>query len=271
MCLSTLLDDPATCDAADLARIVRASAAAGFRSVALWSWQAAAMGVGTACAILDDAGVTARLAECRTRWAEGPDAAVEQIDEQLDVLGALGAEMMLAVSKQTTMDMARAVEGFAALCERAGQRGIRVAIEFIPCRALHDLATAWQVVRDSHAPNGGIVLDMMHWQYQPGGPDLELLRGIPGEHVHFVQVCDAAAGAPPPADDYIATAMRARPLPGDGVVDIPALLDAIAATGADPFFALEVFSADLLAGGAESMAARLRGVADALFPPAGRD
>ena len=116
MCLSTLLTDSARCDATDLGRIARASAAAGFRSVALWSWQAAEMGVDAARTVLDAAGVTVRLAEARTRWAEGPDAAVEALEEQLDVLGALGAEQMLAVSKQATMDVPRAVDGFAALC-----------------------------------------------------------------------------------------------------------------------------------------------------------
>src|SRR5688572_6512839 len=129
MCLATLLPDPAQCEAADLERIARATSAAGFPSVALWSWKAAEIGAGTARAVLDDAGVTVRLAECRTRWAEGPDAAVERLEDQLDLLGALGAEMMLAVSKYTTMDVPSAVDGFAALCERADARGIRVVIE----------------------------------------------------------------------------------------------------------------------------------------------
>ena len=48
--------------------------------------------------------------------------------------------------------------------------------------------------------------------------------------------------------------MGARELPGDGVVDIPRVLDALAAQGADPVFAFEVFSREMAARGAEEMA-----------------
>ena len=70
-------------------------------------------------------------------------------------------------------------EGFAALCEHAAEHGVRVAIEFLPWSAVPDLATTWQIVRGSGTTNGGIVIDMLHWQRQPGGPNLELLRQIP--------------------------------------------------------------------------------------------
>ena len=65
-----------------------------------------------------------------------------------------------------------------------------------------DLATAWRVVEESGAANGGILIDMMHWHQQDGGPNFGLLEQIPGEHIHYVQVCDTV---PPraPAGDYM--------------------------------------------------------------------
>lgn len=264
MCLETLLADPQRCDATEFARVAQASSAAGFRHVGLWLWRVAEMGIPTARTILDDAGVSVRLTECRIRWADGPDAAVEGLEEELDKVEALGAEMILAIAKPTELDLSQAAEGFGALCERAATRGVRATIEFIPCRALRDLATAWEVVRRSGAANGGLDLDLMHWQNQIGGPDFDLLRRIPAQHVHYVQVCDAVQPAPA-LDDYISTALHARPVPGDGIVDIPAFLGALGEIGADPFFAMEVFNADLAAGGPESMAVRLRQSADALF------
>jgi sugar phosphate isomerase/epimerase len=116
----------------------------------------------------------------------------------------------------------------------------------------------------SGASNGGIVIDLMHWQHQPGGPDLALLRKIPSPHLHYVQLCDADRSAPAP-EEYIATAVRARPLPGDGVVDIGGVISTLDTMGADPFFAMEVFNAGLLAAGPEAMARRLRQAADLLF------
>ena len=63
-----------------------ASSAAGFRDVGLWLWRAADLGMSTVRTILDGAGVSVRMAECRIRWAEGPDVAVEGLEEELDLV-----------------------------------------------------------------------------------------------------------------------------------------------------------------------------------------
>jgi sugar phosphate isomerase/epimerase len=83
--------------------------------------------------------------------------------------------------------------------------------------------------------------------------------------VPFAQVCDAPPGPAPTADDYMITAPRARLLPGEGVVDIDAAVGALAAIGAEPFVAFEVFNRELASQGADVMAARLRASADAYF------
>ena len=96
---------------------------------------------------------------------------------------------------------------------------------------------------------------LWHWQRQPGGPDFELLSRIPGERIHYVQVCDATDS---PQPDLFAEAMSARVLPGDGVVDVKALVDALRGIGADPYIAAEVFNAGLAARGPAVMAAAVR-------------
>jgi sugar phosphate isomerase/epimerase len=264
MCLETLLADRSTKSPIDFARVALAAAAAGFRSVAVWPGRVADMGIHQARRILDDAGVEVRLVEIPTHWANGPEAAVHGFADELDMIEALGAKLVLAVAQQTEMDMGRATEGFAALCERAAEREVKVAIEFVPNRALCDLATAWLVVQGSGAPNGGIDLDMKHWQNQPGGPDLDLLRSIPGQHLLYVQVCDAYppdSGIP----QYSPSGIQDRPLPGEGVVDIPGILAALSDIGANPFFAAEVFNAGMAGRGPESMAARIRDAVDVYF------
>ena len=67
-----------------------------------------------------------------------------------------------------------------ALCDAAGERGLRVCIEFVPCTGVPDLATAWRVVDESGAANGGLLVDMMHWHRQPGGPDFASAGADPG-------------------------------------------------------------------------------------------
>ncbi len=264
MCPATLLPEPMTCDAAGLREIAGASAGAGFPTLSLWSFYATGNGVDTARAVFDDAGVTVRAVEAATQWTEGPEAAIADAEQQLDVASAFGADLLLACTMAPTMDTARATEGFAALCERASEHGARVAVEFLPWSAVSDLATTWRLVQESGATNGGIVIDMMHWQRQPGGPNLELLRQIPGERIHYVQVCDAAPGTSGPGD-YLTEALTARPVPGQGCVDIAALLGALAEIDADPYFALEVFNAELAARGASTMAAELRRATRTVF------
>jgi len=264
MCPATLLPDPMRCEGHDLEQIARASADAGFTTFSLWSFYATGNGVDATRAALADAGIRVQAVEAATRWPEGPAPAVSDAEEQLDVAAALGADLLLACTLEPDMDFGRAVDGFAALCERAAARDARVAIEFLPWSAVPDITMAWRLVRESGAGNGGIVIDMLHWQRQPGGPDLERLREIPGERIHYVQVCDAAP-RPSPAEDYMAEAMTARPLPGHGSVDIESLLGTLAAIDADPYFALEVFNAELVQRGPREMASRLRAATDTVF------
>jgi sugar phosphate isomerase/epimerase len=263
MCPATLLPEPMSCDVAGLREIARASAGAGFPTLSLWSFYATGNGVDTTRKVFDDAGITVRAVEAATSWTEGPEPAVADADQQLDVAAAFGADVLLACTLAPTMDAVRATEGFAALCERASAHGVRVAVEFLPWSAVPDLATTWRLLQESGATNGGIVIDMMHWQRQPGGPNLELLREIPGERVHYVQVCDAAPE--PSGTDYMTEALTARAVPGEGCVDIETLLGTLAAIDAHPYFALEVFNAELAARGASAMAAELRRAARTVF------
>ena len=118
-------------------------------------------------------------------------------------------------------------------------------------------------MRESGAANGGILLDTWHWQNQPGGPAFGVLQDVPGDRIHFVQVCDAA---PTTGDDLFAEAMSARRLPGDGVVDFAGLFAALDDIGADPFYAYEVFSTELAGHGSEQMARELRHAGASALP-----
>jgi sugar phosphate isomerase/epimerase len=264
MCPATLLPDPMSCDAAGLRDIAQASAGAGFPTFSLWSFYATGNGVDATRTVIDDAGITVRAVEAATQWPDGPRPAVADADQQLEVAAAFGADLLLACTMAPTMDAGRATEGFAALCERAAAQDARVAIEFLPWSAVPDLASAWTLVRESGATNAGIVIDLLHWQRQPGGPNLKLLRQIPGERVHYVQVCDAAP-RPSGTGDLLVEALTARRLPGQGAVDIAALMSTLASIDADPYFALEVFNTELAGRGAAAMAAELRTATDTVF------
>jgi sugar phosphate isomerase/epimerase len=265
VCPGTLLADPFSYDPAAFELTARVAADAGFRSVGLWTFRARDYGPDAARKLLDDVGVTVRCVEGAISWADGPGAALDDARQHLDVASTLGADILQAAHIAPLNSFDRAVEGFALLCERARSHDVKVCIEWVPWFGIPDLATAWRIVRDSGASNGGLCLDWLHWQLQPGGPDFELLAEIPGDRIHYVQVCDAPSTAPGSPEEYMQMATSARPLPGEGVVDIPALLAALADADADPFFAYEQFNAELASAGVGTMARRLRANARSVF------
>ena len=264
ICLATLHFDERQLVAADVERLTRVAAAAGFPSLALKVNWVRTYGVDATRALLDEVGLTAGALESAMTWPDGPEAAVEQGDPLLDVASALGAGVLHAATLAVELDSARATEGFAALCERARAHNIDVSLEFIPTYAVPDLETAWQIVRGSGAGNGGICIDFMHWHYQPGGPDFNQLRDIPGERITYVQPTDAPSTVSDTPAEYLAECVTLRPVPGDGVVDVDAMVAALSATTADPYIAYQVCNT-AMAATPDAMAARLRANASTLF------
>jgi sugar phosphate isomerase/epimerase len=266
ICVSTLHVDPSRFVAADVERLTRVAAAAGFPSLALQVHWVTTYGIDATRALLDECGLTAGALEGAMSWPAGPEAASDDADQLLDVASAVGADVLHAACMAHELDsVTRAVDGFAALCERARAYDIKVSIEFIPWYGIPDLDTAWQIVRESGASNGGLCIDLMHWHRQPGGPDYDRLRDIPSEHIVYVQLTDAPPMGAEGPDAYLAECMTARSIPGDGIIDVDGMLHALVATGADPFVAYQVCNSELAGAGAEVMAARLRANASTLF------
>jgi sugar phosphate isomerase/epimerase len=265
VCVSTLHVTPHQFDTADIERCVAAAAGAGFPSLVFQVHWADTYGGDALRALLDDQGMTAGGLEGSMSWVDGPEAASRDADRLLDLASAIGADMLHAASLAPDLDLPRAADGFAALCERAEEHDIDVALEFIPYYGVPDLKTAWDVVRESRADNGGICLDFMHFQRQPGGPDYDLLRQIPAEHLTYVQPTDAPAEVVESPEGYMTQCITERPVPGDGVIDIDRMVEAIEATGADPYLAFQVCNPALAGAGADVMASKLRASAARMF------
>lgn len=149
--------------------------------------------------------------------------------------------------------MQEATDAFAAFCRRAAGHGLLVHLEFLPWSRIPDLETAWQIVRGADQPNSGITLDV--WHYFRGSPDDRLLRTIPGDRILAVQLSDAPALAEP---DLVQATLHDRLLPGDGELDLDAVLAALEHTGVLCPIGVEVFS-DALRALPASEVARMAG------------
>ena len=257
MCLSTLTANPRAVTERDVEAMLRACSACGFRSLAMGANYGNITGVERLRQLIADLELEVRVIEAIISWTEGEEASQSETKAAAEFATAMGADILMAATIAPELHFERAVEGLAAACRMAHDGGMRVALEFIPNTAVPDLQTAWRLVNACGADNAGLVIDCLHWLHQPGGPNVELLRGIPPERIHYVQLCDSPVAAAPAGAQYIPFAMTDRALPGEGVVDIDELLGEFESMGADPFFALEVFNSALAASGPVNMARQL--------------
>ncbi|MET0727078.1 MAG: TIM barrel protein [Acidimicrobiales bacterium] len=125
---------------------------------------------------------------------------------------------------------------FAAFCDRAGEVGARVQLEFMPFSAVTDLASAWAIVEGADPRYGGIAVDT--WHFFRGNPDFELLARLPGDRIFGVQVCDA----PVEVRGTLSEDTFHRLLPGDGSFDLERVLRVLDEIGGLRWVGPEVLS-----------------------------
>lgn len=262
-CVPTLLADPMGLDAVALDEAIGASRDAGFDAIGLWAFHVQFGGDEAVRAVLD-AGLPVATLDAALSWVEGPsDAAHREIDGLLSLADRLGCAVVHATTLGPVDDLGAARDGYASIAARADAAGVRLALEFLPWTGVPTLAVANQIAAHG-GPAAGILLDTWHWVRQPGGPDLALLRSLPGERITSVQLSDAA---PEPATALEPEAMGARLLPGDGIVDHGSLWEALDAIGASPVIAAEVMSSSLVARGPAAMADAVHRAARSVLPP----
>jgi sugar phosphate isomerase/epimerase len=258
MCFAGFRVDPMHCNEASLMELVDAGIAHGFRGASMWAaivepLAASGLAPKDVARLCEHHGMQIRMVEALTEWTSGDRHAIDAAALPLFALAReLGAEEILTVTMDAEpVDIERAASGFAYACDLAARDGLRLGIEFLPWSGVPDLATAWAIVDRAGRENGGLVLDTWHWQRQPGGPDHHTLRTIPGDRIHMLQINDAAAV---PGADLLVETMTERLLPGDGVVDFPALCASLEHIGAEPNVAPEIFNPSLAALGPDELA-----------------
>ena len=132
----------------------------------------------------------------------------------------LGAKAMLVAGDDP--DEARLAASFAALCEASAPFGLSADLEFMPWTKVADARTALRIVAGAAQPNGGVLVDALH--FARSASSLADIAGIPRERLHYAQICDAPAEIPETTEGLIHTARCERLLPGEGGIELAALL-----------------------------------------------
>jgi sugar phosphate isomerase/epimerase len=153
------------------------------------------------------------------RIADGVD--VRAYLPALETAAELGAYHV--ISSIWTSRRSYALDCMSELCDLAKTVGLTVNLEFVTWSNVHNLQEAVRVCRTVGRDNCGIMIDTLHFHRSGARPDE--LDAVPPEWFHFAHVCDAPAEIPATIDQQIHTGREARVDPGEGGIDIAAILD----------------------------------------------
>jgi sugar phosphate isomerase/epimerase len=194
-------------------------------------------------------------------------APVFEFDEQdcYEIADALGAETLnIAHFLGTPVPVVQLVDAIGPIRERAHTRGLRTTLEFIPDTGVPDVATAAHIVAAIGASDFGIMLDTWHLA-RSGGDATDLTELVKGS-ITGTQINDRIE--PPAGEVYVPSSGRL--LPGDGVLPLADILQAVVAQEVEPVnFGIEVFSAELNRLSAPDAAARAANALHAVLREAG--
>jgi sugar phosphate isomerase/epimerase len=187
----------------------------------------------------------------------GEDFVPASLKGMLEAAQALGARRLSVCGDDP--DEPRLAANLAGLCDLAAEFGMGVDLECMAWRTISSLSLAVRVVEAAARPNGGVLVDALHLSRTGGSPDT--VRGVAPALIRSTQLCDARPERPVGNDAIIREARSGRLPPGQGVLPLRDLIDALPdgaalsvevplADGADPEeHARTVFAAtqDLLA------------------------
>ena len=157
------------------------------------------------------------------------------------IAAAMGARSITAIEFfGVEVEVDRAVEAFAEVCDLAANEGVLVHLEFLPWAGIPDLRMAWEIVRQADRSNGGLLVDS--WHLFRSGSTLDELRAIPGEKVLGVQLDDAPKK---PETDLAEETQHRRLIPSAGDLDLTGLVRTLDEIGSQSPMGVEVLSDDL--------------------------
>lgn len=234
---------------ADVVERVEAAAAAGYTGIGLRTGdrrRAHEAGLTDADlrAVLAANGVAVVEIEGLHRWGcggEPGEAARAHEDRLYELADALGGHHVTATG-DLDLPHDQVVERFAALCDRAAEHGLAIALEFLPWNEVPDAAVAGRIVREAGRSNGGVLVDT--WHHFRGAADDDLLRALPPEHVVAVQFDDADAQV---VGTLLEDTLSRRRLPGEGSFDLVGFLRLLADHGVHAPLCVEVINDELAA------------------------
>jgi len=139
----------------------------------------------------------------------------------LETAAELGARYV--VTSIWTDRRSYALDSLAELCDLAQAAGLGVSLEFLTWSPAANLEDAAAICRSVNRENCGLLIDTLH--FHRSRVRVEELNALPERLFHFAHVCDAGKEIPDTPEELIYTAREARLDPGEGAIDIAAILE----------------------------------------------
>jgi sugar phosphate isomerase/epimerase len=152
-----------------------------------------------------------------------PETKTEEFERFLEIAAELGARHVLVVDDDP--DASRFIDSFAALCRLSRPYGLTADLEFMPWTKAPDLRSARAFVEKADEPNGGVLIDALHFDRSKS--TLEEVLALPRHLVHYAQFCDGPLGYDPSDEALLRVARGERLFPGEGGIDCVSLAKAI--------------------------------------------
>jgi 4-hydroxyphenylpyruvate dioxygenase len=156
-------------------------------------------------------------------------AVLRYFQYKLDVMEGLEAATVLLCSNVTPEAIADpdlSAEQLHSLGDLAQERGIVIAFEALAWGThVNRLSHAWDIVRRADHPNVGLAVDTFHLLAK--GDDASALNEIPANRIAFLQVADA----PHLLMDILESSQHFRCFPGQGILDVVSVVDAVVSAG----------------------------------------
>ncbi len=135
----------------------------------------------------------------------------------------LGASQVLVTGNDP--DQSRLGDNLCELAHLARDFGVVPNLEPMPWTEVRDLAEAARILQRCADSGAGVLVDAIH--YDRALTTTADLAALPPEWVHYVQICDGALPRPTSVDELRFQGRNARLLPGEGGIDIVAMLQAL--------------------------------------------
>ena len=161
--------------------------------------------------------------------------------ELFEAAGALNARAVKVApglnEREAEADVPRMIDCFGELAVEAAGYNTALTLEIMPFSNVRSVGMAKQIVEGAAQRNGGLLIDI--WHLARAGIEYSEISQIDPMYIGGVELDDADRY---PVEPLWMDTIHRRRLPGEGVLDIPAFIDAVRATGFDGPWGVEILS-----------------------------